>query len=1310
MATVEGGAIAGTPPYTYLIGSSTPLTSGVSYFVRVRAENSVAYQQLDTEDATTFNYAHERSSPLSAQPANQVPTAPVSAVLSLVGATTLRLMITPPARDGGPAISSYLINWDVTTTFAASSAMAGNSTVSIGSMTQLGVGGAYVHDVTSLTAGQAYYFKVNAINAAGDGPATASTPAYLTPKAAPTVPVSITASTPNMQATPITTADVTWTAPSSNSGSPITGYLVEWYALAQIKEVQTIETSMATSGSYTLAINGISIGSIAHDTSAAELRRSLMITAKQTIAVSSLVVDSNGIATVAYTSSSPLEAGDLLSLSNINEWTMAISSSTITESAGAIVTQGTSTGTLKTSLGGAGILSFVISCNEGVTFIDSASIVIGSTTVASGSINTASNEGASTMWTNGDWTIGASPTSSQFTFDTKEDGRTAPPASTYNPASGITVGNVMLFGDITVARSPRTNGYVWSITFNDAVRNNGDQPPILATIGSLSSGSTAISQVHVQELVVGRRANGGKSEIQQVTVSSSSAVSGFFRLGFGGSGYTNYLPVAATPAQMVEALESLSTVRHVTVTREGDGSSNSCSTSLSGTCNYGYRWMVTFHEHIANQPVMSSEKTKLIAVGNAAVSLEVLDGDNSIDISNNAALLCKYCAPGETPSEYGHQIVSAYTYAYKITSLTSGTTYKIRVSAGNVQGYSPVTALQTVTPTKQTPGAPALVTTSTHSTFSSSVLVNISPPSSNGGDDILKYKIEYSTASSFSSAGSMEVRCPSYPIRKVVRIETSGNGQTINDGYFKLALTKGGNTVNTDKIWWNTPALQSDEVGGNSLVYSKESAPAPKNLGSMESIIQDLSNMVPIRELGLEAVMVTRTGPATDGGYVWTVTFLGDGDDFGVAVQDTQLVHSSASVAVTTTITGHSYTNCNTDLEIPGLVQGTPYYVRAFAYNTMGYSLATHAASTQKPMKVPTGPTAVTLSVISGTSLRLIWSPPVDDGGDTVTSYSVEWDTLSNFSSTGKASHTVLYLAGGAPFVYTITGLTMGQAYYVRVKAANSEGFGAITASTPTSEHPRQLPTAPTNVQVAVTSGSKLTVSFAAPGSNGGDVITKYKIEWDKSTSFSSLLALPHRGEIEVFATQNMTYTISSLSTGSVYYVRVSAHNILGYGSVQTSSPTFAVMYNQVPGVPVAATTVAYNSTTVRVDWSPPFVPAHGLACSGGGSDYPDPNACPAGMGHGQEADGGVAISQYVIEWDTVADFSSSNALPLKGSAVVTDMTSKPFAYYITNLPCYDYYVRIYAYNTVGQGQPCSKDGALCAGNQMMVTTTQLSC
>ena len=491
---------------------------------------------------------------------------------------------------------------------------------------------------------------------------------------------------------------------------------------------------MAVSGSYQLSFSGVAIGSIAHDTSASELRKLLMIAPKHSVDVSQLVVDSAGVATVAYTGVNTLLEGDLITMTNVNEWTMTINAQPIAASIGAVVTQGSATGTVKQTLSGSPN-TVVIACNEGVTFAAAAALTVNGVIVASGDVTTAVNQGASTMWANGDWTIGASPSSSSFTFTTTESGRTKPTAATYSPTGGITTGKVMLIGDVTVGRAPRTNGYVWSITFNDAVRNNGNQPPLLTTVGTLSSGSAAVSQVHVQELSVGRRGSGGVSEVQSVTIKSTAAISGYFRLGFGGSGYTNYLPVGATTAQVVEALESLETVRHVTVTREGDGTSSSCSTSLNGACAYGYRWLVTFHEHIGNQPIISSEKTKLYASGNAAVTLEVLDGDNSINTANDGALICKACRPGETPSEYGHQIVSAYTFSYKITSLVPGTSYSVRVSAGNDQGYSPVTTAVSVTPPKQAPGAPASVTTSTHATLSSSVLVNIEQPASNGGDE-----------------------------------------------------------------------------------------------------------------------------------------------------------------------------------------------------------------------------------------------------------------------------------------------------------------------------------------------------------------------------------------------------------------------------------------------------------------------------------------------------------------------------------------------------------------------------------------------
>ena len=176
-----------------------------------------------------------------------------------------------------------------------------------------------------------------------------------------------------------------------------------------------------------------------------------------------------------------------------------------------------------------------------------------------------------------------------------------------------------------------------------------------------------------------------------------------------------------------------------------------------------------------------------------------------------------------------------------------------------------------------------------------------------------------------------------------------------------------------------------------------------------------------------------------------------------LGVASNNLIDSEiVSVSITETITGHTYTNCKTNIEIPGWVQGTPYFVRAYAYNALGYGLATHASGgSLKPLKIPGAPTAVTLSVVSGTALRLVWSPPTDDGGDTITSYQVEWDTLSNFSSANAAAHTVLYLSGVLPLC------TQSQAYL----------WGSCTARV-SSQHRRIWPHKPTLPRRRITHGS----------------------------------------------------------------------------------------------------------------------------------------------------------------------------------------------------------------------------------------------
>jgi len=171
-----------------------------------------------------------------------------------------------------------------------------------------------------------------------------------------------------------------------------------------------------------------------------------LIAAKHTVAISRFVVDSDGIATVTC-SGDLLTEGDLITLTNSNEWTLTIASTTITESPDVVVTQQVSgaTGKLKTGLTGADMTTVVISSAPDVTFSSNAELTIGSSTFIAGSdVTNAANEGSATMWTNGGWHISAVLSSTSFTFDSTENGRAQPSAQTYNVVGGISEGRVNL--------------------------------------------------------------------------------------------------------------------------------------------------------------------------------------------------------------------------------------------------------------------------------------------------------------------------------------------------------------------------------------------------------------------------------------------------------------------------------------------------------------------------------------------------------------------------------------------------------------------------------------------------------------------------------------------------------------------------------------------------------------------------------------------------------------------------------------------------------------------------------------------------
>jgi hypothetical protein len=128
-----------------------------------------------------------------------VPGAPTT--LTAVGADgAATVSWTPPQGNGGSPIERYTVT-----------AHPGGATAT----TQ----GAATATVTGLSNGTAYTFNVTATNAVGTGP-TSVPSAAVTPLAVPGAPTNVVAAPAPGSAT------VSWTAPTNDGGSPITGYTV----------------------------------------------------------------------------------------------------------------------------------------------------------------------------------------------------------------------------------------------------------------------------------------------------------------------------------------------------------------------------------------------------------------------------------------------------------------------------------------------------------------------------------------------------------------------------------------------------------------------------------------------------------------------------------------------------------------------------------------------------------------------------------------------------------------------------------------------------------------------------------------------------------------------------------------------------------------------------------------------------------------------------------------------------------------------------------------------------------------------------
>ena len=211
-STVVADTASASTAYT-----ATSLTNGTAYDFRVSAINAAG-----TGSASSSTSATPRTTP--GQP---------TALAGTPGNGEVSLSWTAPESTGGASISGYTVesSTDGGSNWSTSIADTGTSSTSA--------------VVDGLSNGTVATFRVSAVNVAGTG--SASDVETATPRTTPGQPTSLAATEGNTQ------VELSWSAPTSDGGSAVTGYKVQQSTNSGLAWSTVVADTGSTSTSYTVS-------------------------------------------------------------------------------------------------------------------------------------------------------------------------------------------------------------------------------------------------------------------------------------------------------------------------------------------------------------------------------------------------------------------------------------------------------------------------------------------------------------------------------------------------------------------------------------------------------------------------------------------------------------------------------------------------------------------------------------------------------------------------------------------------------------------------------------------------------------------------------------------------------------------------------------------------------------------------------------------------------------------------------------------------------------------------------------------------
>ena len=511
------------------------------------------------------------------------------------------------------------------------------------------------------------------------------------------------------------------------------------------------------------------------------------------------------------------------------------------------------------------------------------------------------------------------------------------------------------------------------------------------------------------------------------------------------------------------------------------------------------------------------------------------------------------------------------TTSCTFSGLTNGTRYTFSVVATNSVGNGPA-GTASVTPAT-IPGAPTLLNVTGGN---AQATLTWSAPVSNGGAAITTYTVTSTPVGASCSTAALTCHFTgltngtTYTLSVTARnsvgagpaATTQVTPATTPGAPLNVTAT-GGNATAT--VLWSPPI----STGGSVITgYSVTSSPAgfTCTVTTTSCTFSGLTNgtryafsVVATNAVGDGPAGSASVTPATlptaptnvsalGGNATATLTWSAPTSDGGAALTGYTVTAVPAGPSCTTLPTTTSCT-------FSGLTNGTSYTFSVAAINRVGTGPT--ASDTTTPATVPGAPTLVTATAGNQTA-TVLWSPPLSNGGAVITGYVV---TSAPTGFTCAVSTTSC----------TFSGLTNGTTYTFTVTATNRVGTGNGTSATAT---PATVPDAPTNVAATSNNDSSSTITWSAPNSNGGAVVTSYTVAIAPSGSVPA----------NCVATTALSCTVVGLTNGTTYTFTVTAANRVGSGAGASATGTPGT----VPSAPLAPLATSYNDSSSVVTWLAP--------------------------------------------------------------------------------------------------------------------------